>query len=160
RSDKAAVWRKRVEIERYIRHRSGQNAARGTAGEVAVQRVTVEHAPAVLVNELLKRDARRRQMDPRPLHTPAHRERAQAVAAAPSVSGEPGGPVLEDRADPVQRLHVVLERGTAEQPDLRHVRRTQTRLPALPLNRIDHRGLFAADVRARSPAEVERRNRT
>src|SRR5437867_12315891 len=76
------------------------------------------------------------------------------------MSGEPGGPILEDRADPVQRLHVVLERGTAEQPDLCDVRRTQTRLPALTLDRIDHRGLFAADVRARSAAEVEPRNRT
>src|SRR4029453_3406521 len=72
----------------------------------------------------------------------------------------PFRPLLDDLAHPVQRLHVVLERRTAEQSDLSDVGRTQTRLAALALDRFDHRGLFAADVGAGAAAKMNVGDRT
>src|SRR5262245_29586187 len=72
---------------------------------------------------------------------------------------EPRRSLLRDVTHPMHRLHVVLERGTPEEPDLREVRRTETGLAALALDRLDHRGLFAADVGAGAAAEMNGRNR-
>ena len=69
------------------------------------------------------------------------------------------GPFSTMLAHPVQRLHVVLERGPVEQADLRDVRRAQPRLAALAFDRFDHRGLFAADVGAGAAAQMNRRDR-
>ena len=100
-----------------------------------------------------------REVDAGLVHAAGHRERAQALATVATLAREPRGTLLEDVADPVQRLHVVLERRAAEQPDLRDVRRAQARLAALALDRLDHRGLFAADVRARAAPQVDARQR-
>ena len=71
-------------------------------------------------------------------------------------SREPRRAVLEDVAHPEERLHVVLERRAAEEAHLRDVRRTQSRHPALAFDRLDHRRLFAADVRAGAAPQVDR----
>src|SRR5712691_2855544 len=71
------------------------------------------------------------------------------------MAGKPPRSLLEDVAHPVQRLHVVLERGTTEQANLCHVRRTESRLAALPLDRFDHRRLFAADIGAGAASKME-----
>ena len=65
------------------------------------------------------------------------------------------GALLDDVADPVQRLDVLLERRAAEQADLRDVRRAVARQPALALDRFDHRGFFAADVGAGAAAQMQ-----
>ncbi len=109
--------------------------------------------------ELPQRDAGGREVHARLLHPSAHRERPQPLAAVAAVAGEPLGPVLEDGAHPVQRLHVVLERGPAEEADLGDVGRPQARLAALALDRLDHRRLFAADVGAGAAPKVNRRQR-
>ena len=83
-----------------------------------------------------------------------HGKRPQSLAPVPALTGEPRSAFLEDLAHPVERFHVVLERRPAEEPDLRDVRRTQPRHSALAFDRLDHRGLFAADVRARAAAQV------
>ena len=97
--------------------------------------------------------------DARLLDAAADRERSQPLAASPAWRGEPGRSLFEDLAHPVQRFHVVLERRPAEQANLRDVGRTQARLAALALDRLDHRGLFAADVGACASAQMDRRNR-
>ena len=71
-----------------------------------------------------------------------------------AVRREPGAALLEQLADPVQRLEVVLERRQSEQADLRDVRRAQARHAALAFDRFDHRRLFAADVGAGAAAKV------
>ena len=55
----------------------------------------------------------------------------------------------------MQRLHVVLERGTGEQADLCDIRRAESRLAALPLDGFDHRRLFAADVGTSATSKME-----
>src|SRR6267143_424003 len=75
------------------------------------------------------------------------------------MADEPGRTLLDDLAHPVHRLQVVLERGTVEEADLRDVRRAQARHAALALDRLDHRRLFAADVRPGAAAHVNRRQR-
>src|SRR5215471_9021608 len=75
-----------------------------------------------------------------------------------SVAAEPLRALLDDVANPVQGLHVVLERRPPEQTDLSQIWRPQARLAALAFDRLDHRGLFAADVGARAAAQVDRRH--
>ncbi len=158
RSDEAAVFVQGVEVERHVGLRRRQDPSGRAAGKIAVELVPVEHAAAVFVDELTQRDARRSEVHARLLDAAADRERAQSLPAVAAVAGKPRRPFLENVAHPVQRLHVVLERGTAEQADLRHVRRAQARLAALALDRFDHRGLFAADVRAGAASQMDRRN--
>ncbi len=156
-ADEAAVRLERVEVERDVAHRCGQDPARGAAGEIRVELVAILHPAAVFVDQLLHRDAGGRQVHAGLLHAPRHRERAQALAPVAPVLREPFGAVLEQVAHPVQRLHVVLERGPAEEAHLRDVRGTQPRHAALALDRLDHRRLFAADVGARAAAQVDAR---
>ncbi len=49
--------------------------------------------------------------------------------------------------------------GRPKRPDLRDVRRAQPRHPALALDRLDHRRLFAADVGAGAAAQMQARQR-
>ena len=63
--------------------------------------------------------------------------------------------LLDDVADPVERLDVLLERRAAEQADLRDIRRAMARQAALALDRLDHRRLFAADVGAGAAAQMD-----
>src|SRR6188472_4739584 len=103
----------------------------------------------------MQRNAGRSEVDAGLLDAAADRERAQSLSAVAAVAGKPRRPFLDNLAHPVQRLHVVLERGTAEQADLRHVRRAQARLAALALDGFDHRGLFAADVGAGAASKMD-----
>ena len=159
RADEATVRLQRVEIERDIAERCRQDTAGRATGQVTVEFVAVLHAAAILIDELAHRDARRREMDAGLGHASGHRERAQPLAAVATLSGEPRGALLQDLAHPIQRFHVVLERGPPEQADLRDVRRAQPRHPALALDRFDHRRLFAADVGAGAATQMNARQR-
>src|SRR5262245_8947104 len=97
-------------------------------------------------------------MDARLLHAAADRKASESLASIPAMTGKPGRAFLDDLAHPMERFHVVLECRTAEQADLRDVRWTQSRLTAFALNRLDHRGLFTADVGTGAPAQVDRWN--
>src|SRR5438067_1747626 len=90
-------------------------------------------------------------------HPPGHRERAQPLAAVAPLRAEPLRALLDDLAHPVHGLHVVLERRSAEEADLRNVRRPKARHAALAFDRFDHRGLFAAYIGARTASQVHRR---
>src|SRR2546427_386733 len=70
--------------------------------------------------------------------------------------GEPPRALLHDVAHPVERLDVLLEGGAAEQADLCDVRRAVPGEPALALDRFDHRGFFAADIRAGAAEAAQR----
>ena len=72
-----------------------------------------------------------------------------------AVRSEPGAALLEQLANPVQRLEVVLQRRPPEQPHLRDVRRAKARQAALAFDRFDHRRLFAADVRPGAAAQED-----
>ena len=119
--------------------------------------MAIEHPAAVFRAQLLHRDAGRRKVYAGLFHAAAHREGAQALAAVAAVRGEPVGAFFQDFAHPVQRLHVVLERGPVEKPDLGDVGRAQPRHAALALDRLDHRRFLAADVGARAAAKMDRR---
>ena len=63
--------------------------------------------------------------------------------------------MLQDVAHPVERLDVVDERGPAPEADLGGEGGLVPGLAALALDALKHRGLLAADVGARAPAEDE-----
>ena len=76
----------------------------------------------------------------------------------PTVAAEPSRPLLQDLTHPVQCLHVVFKRGSIEQSNFSDIRRAQTRLTALALNRFDHRRLFTANVGTCTTTQMDRRN--
>ena len=119
-----------------------------------------QHAATVLIDQLAHGDARGREVHTGFVHPARDRKRAQALAPVPAVAREPFGTLFHNVANPVQRFQVVLERRPTEQADLRNVRRTQARHPALAFDRLDHRRLLAADVRARAPAQFDLRQGT
>src|SRR5262249_57586883 len=57
RPHEAAVLFQRAEVERQIRHRGRQNPAGGTAGQIALEAVTLLHAAAILLDQLARADA-------------------------------------------------------------------------------------------------------
>ena len=159
RADEAAVRLQRVEIEGNVAQARGQDAARRAAGQIAVELMPRQHAAAVLVDQLLHGDARRREVHAGLVDAARHRERAQPFAAVAAVRCEPLRALLDDLAHPVQRFHVVLERRPAEEAHLRDIRRAQPRHAALAFDRFDHRRLFAADVRTGAAPQIDRRQR-
>src|SRR5262245_66028254 len=104
RTDETAVLAERVEIERDVCQRRRQNAARRAAWEIRVERVTVLHPSAVLVDELLQRDTCRREVDTRPLDAPTYREVAESVAAMAAMARNQAGATLDVVAVPVQSM--------------------------------------------------------
>src|SRR5205807_9737477 len=142
----AAVRLERAEIERQIRHCGGQDPARSAAREVGLEAVAWQHAAAIFVDQLLRRDTSRRELYAGLSHAARDREAAQPFAPAPPVRCEPCGAFLDDIGHPVERLDVLFEGRPAEQADLCHIGWTMARQPALSLDRFDHRRLFAADI--------------
>src|SRR6476660_8910273 len=101
--------------------------------------MTLRHAPAVFVEQFTHGDAGGRELHAWVLHAARYGKAAEALAVMPPLRRGPLGALLDDVADPVHRLDVLLERRTAEQADLRNVRRTMPRQPALAFDRLDHR---------------------
>src|SRR5262249_23181321 len=119
RADEAAVFFKRAEIERDVRHRCRQDTARGSARQIRRELVSVAHAAAILVDELLHRDSGGREFHAGILDASGDREGAQARTAIAAVTLPPGDALLDEVANPEQRLDIVDERRTAEQADLK-----------------------------------------
>src|SRR5678815_4397362 len=88
--------------------RRRQNSTRRAPGKISVQRVTIEHAAAVFVDQFLQRDSRWCEVDTRSCDAPAYRERAKSLTTVPSLTCKPRWSLLDDRAHPVQRFHVCL----------------------------------------------------
>src|SRR6185437_3905053 len=108
-------------------------------GKVTLERVTLGHAAAELLDQFAGGDAGRRQHHARLLHPAGDREATETLALLAALRSHPLGALFDDVPDPEQRLDVLLERRAAEQADLRDVRRTMARQTALALNRFDHR---------------------
>ena len=117
--------------------------------------MTRQHPAGILVDEFANRNPGGCNMHTGFLHPAAYGERTQAFAIVATVRGEPFGTAFEDLAHPEERFHVVFERRTPEEPNLRNVGRTQPRHPLLAFDRLDHRRLFAADVRTRAAMDVD-----
>ena len=142
-----------------IRHRRRENAAGRAARQKALERMAVLHAAGIGLDQFADGHACRRDLHAGILDAARHREAAEALVAFLALRGEPCRAALDDVAHPVQRLDVLLERRTAEQADLRNVRRTVPRQAALAFDRFDHRGFFAADVGARAAPQMHMRVR-
>src|SRR6185503_14986971 len=152
RTHKTSIFFEGSEIERNTGHGSRQDAAGRPARQVALELMAILHAAAELIDQLAHGDAGRRQLDARVLHAARNREAAETLALVAALRRRPLRALLDDVADPEHRFDVLLERRTAEQADLRDIRRAMPRQPALALDRLDHRGFFAADVSARAAA--------
>src|SRR5207247_723115 len=99
----------------------------------------VGHPAAVFVDQLARRDPRRRQLDARLLDPTRNREAPQPRAPAAALSAEPVSPALDDVAYPVHGLDVVDQGRTAEETDLRRERRLVAGEPAFPFQALQHR---------------------
>src|SRR5439155_25334118 len=67
------------------------------------------------------------------------------------------GALLDDVAHPVEGLDIVAQRRPAEEPDLSREGRPLPRQPALALDALEHRRLFAADIGSGAAAEMDAR---
>src|SRR6185369_1459435 len=155
RSDEAAMRLQGVEVERDVGHTGRQDAAGCAARQVGIQLVTFLHAAAELIDQFTQRYAGGRELDARLLHAAAHAVGTQTLAAIAPEAAEPGRAAFDDVAHPVQGFKIVLERWTAEEADLRDIGWSHARFAALALDALDHRGLFAADVRAGAAAKFD-----
>ena len=149
----------RAEIERDVRHRGRQDAARGAARQIALEDMSLGHAAAEFVDQLARGDAGRGELDPRVAHPSRHREGAQPLAPVAALAGEPLGALLDDVADPVEGLDIVAQGRPAEEPDLRREGRPLPRQAALALDAFEHRRFLAADIGAGAAAQVNARMR-
>src|SRR5215469_13977658 len=147
----------RPEIQRDIRHRCRQDAPRGAARQIAFEDVALGHAAAEFVDQLPRGDAGRRELDTRIPHSSRHREGAQTFAPVAALASEPLRPLLDDVAHPEERLDIVAQGRSAEEPDLRRERRTLARQAAFALNAFEHRRFFTADISAGAAAQVDAR---
>src|SRR5438270_854386 len=98
RADKAAIGLQRAKIERDVGHRGRQDAAGGTAWEIALEGMAVGYATAELVDQLARGDPGGRQLDARRLDTPGDGEAAQPLAVVTALAGDEAGPLLDDVA--------------------------------------------------------------
>src|SRR5208282_556243 len=155
RADEAAVRLERAEVERDVRQRGRQDAARRPAGQIALEDVALRHAAAIFLDQLVRGNAGGSELHARLLDAARDREAAQSLASVTALAGEPGRTLLHDVTNPVKRLDVVNERGAAEETHLGRIGRLVARQPAFALEALEHRRLFAADVGSGTPPQVE-----
>src|SRR5690606_7041966 len=89
------------------------------------------------------------------LHGAAHAEQARAGRLRRADRGERRAALEDDVRDVRERLDVVDDGGLAEEARLDRERRLVARLAAVPLDRVEERGLLAADVGAGALAELD-----
>src|SRR6185503_5724865 len=133
RPHEAAVFFQGSEVEWLVRHRGRKYPARRATRQIAFEFMAVLHAAAEFLDQLARGDAGRRYHHARLFHAAGHREAAEALALLAALAGHPGRALLDNVAHPIERLDVLLERRTAEQADLRDVRRAVARQAALAL---------------------------
>src|SRR6266851_4661803 len=155
RADKATIGLQRAEIERDVGHGGGQDAARGAAGEIALEGMAVGHAAAELVDKLSHGDAGGRQLDARRLDTAGDREAAQPLAVVAALAGDEAGTLLDDVAHPEDSLDIIDQRRPTKQPDLAWKGRLVARQAALPFDALEHRRFLAADIGAGAAPEMD-----
>src|SRR5690606_32238788 len=141
-----------VEVHRRIHDLLGRDQRNRRAARNHRQQVipSTADAAAVLLNQLLERDAHRLFDDARPLDMAADLDELGALVVLASEGAEPRGPAPQDRRDDRDALDVVDGRRAAVEARAGRKRRLQARLAFLAFEAFDHRGLFAADVSARA----------
>src|SRR5262249_40801352 len=112
-ADKGAVLVEGPEIERYVGKAGGENTARGRAGQIRFELLSLLHT-AGQFDQLARSDAGRRDDDSRLLYSPRDRPRAEAFGAVNAVIGEPLGALQQDFGNPIKRLDIVVQRRTPE----------------------------------------------
>ena len=157
RTDKAAVFFQRAEIERNIVHRCRQDATGRAARQIRVEGMSLGHAATELVDQFAHRDAGRRQLHAGILYPPRHRIAAQAVAVVTAVALPPVCAFFDDVAHPPQRLDIVDQRRQSEQPDLERVRRLVPRQSAFAFDAFQQRRFLAADIGAGAAPHMQHR---
>src|SRR6185369_10196212 len=110
--------------------------------------------PAGQHEQLAQRGAEVHLVHARRVHRAGDAEQLRAGGAPRPDRGERGTADREDLQDVVERLHVVDDRGPSEQAADARERRLVARLAAVALDRVEQRGLLAADVRAGAAAQL------
>ena len=159
RPDETTVGLQGVKVQRNVVHAGGQNATRRATRQVGIQGVSILHAAAVFLDQLLYRDARRRELDARVFDPATDAETAQALAAVAAKATEPLRALFHNVAHPVQGLEIVLQRGAAKQAYLGNIGWAHAWLTTFALDAFDHGGLFAADVGTCPTAQFNRGQR-
>ena len=116
---------------------------------------SVLDAAADLLHHLANRDAHGHFDQAAAVDLAGQGEDLGAAAGARAESGERGGAVAHDPGHAGQRLDVVDDGGLPAKAALHRIRRTQFRHAAAAFERLDERGLLAADERARAFADLE-----
>ena len=156
RADEAAVRLQRIEVERDVGLRRGQDASGGAAGQVGVELVTPSMPPQNSLISWKNRNTCGSEVNSRLSHAPGDRERAQALAAVAPRAANHCAPSRRSRAPSTPSpCCAPWSAGRRDLP----AQRTgpQARHAALAFDRLDHGGFFAADIRARSSTQVDRR---
>ena len=158
RAGKAAVRLERAEIERDVGHRRRQDAARGAARQIALERVAVGHAAAEFVDQLARGDPGRGELDAGLAHPAGHREGAQPLAPVAALAGEPvRRPSRRCRAPSRASRHCCIRVGRPKRPTCAGNGGSLPRQPALALDAFEHRRFFAADIGAGAAAQMDAR---
>ena len=147
-------------VERQVEHRRREIGAERPADLHRAHRPAALGAAADLVDQLAERDAEADLEQPAVPDIAGELDRHRpARSAEADRRHRPRAPSLEDERHRRQAQHIVDHRRLAEQPDMRRQRRLGADLAALALDRIEQRGLLAADIGAGADPHLERERR-
>src|SRR5271166_5439147 len=136
-------------VQRHIEVLVGEQRCRRTTGRPELEPVPGAH-PAGVVEQLTQRDTQRSLVLTRPGDVSGQRIQREARRFLGAHGPEPIDAVENDRRDTGDRFDVVDHSGAAVEPGYRRERRPEPRLATPALQRIEQRGLLAADVGARA----------
>jgi hypothetical protein len=128
-------------------------AATGNDAKEVVPAAT--DAAAVLLEQLLERDAHLLLDHAWVVDVAGHAEQLRALVAVAAEAREPRAAAAADGGRDSDSLDVGDGRRAAEEADVGREGRLEARLALLALDALDERGLLAADVRARATVEVD-----
>ena len=137
-----------VHVERQVEVLGEEHLHRAAAGLERLERAVLPHPAALLLEELADGRAHRHLVRAGPVDVTAAAEQPGAGALLGAERLEPGAAALDDVRKVGERLDVVDHRGLAVQALDRRERRLEPGLAAVALERVDERGLLAADVGA------------
>ena len=142
-----------------LRHARRKDTARGATRQKGMKSVTVQHAAAIIIDQLLGGDPSRRNLDAGVFHPSRNRVAAETGMAILALVVKPIRPLLNDVTDPKQRLDIVNQRRPIEDTDLGDIGRPMAGIAALALNRLDHSRFLAADIGAGAASKMNARVR-